>query len=527
MKETMKLTAGLLLGLCLSAALFAGGDRQSGNTTAGSGPTTIEYWYSPAVDESPPPPTNWDVIQKIREKTNVNLVISALPSDGSDWDVKLNTAGAANALPDFFETRLEPWRRLVDYGLLASVDDLYALMPNRTKLHYDADSRAFTSINGKSYALGTPGSVPRLEGLVIRKDWLDKLGLKAPVTTDEFLNVMKAFTFNDPDGNGRNDTYGFGAFVQINTYEEGLGRRFEPFFGAFGVPGTWNLTKANAGLNIRKPAYYDALVYIKSIIDAGIIDPNWTSYKQDDFRAAWKQGRWGLMRENHSAVSSEPNYAPFDQLFPNGQWLVIDPPKGPTGQQAVGVYVVDYRLFSISKKAGDAGKGSDIARMLEWMSTDEGYYLLGWGVEGVNFVRDQDGVPTATGIPDPSKGFNRPDIVSITQLRRLVYYNSEIEMLARYPTYTTAFSKKPMSALVYLRDMQSRPWIPNIGAESMPTPNADLRRFYEQSIIEFVLGRRPLSRESWIAWVAEFDRMGGLDWEKNGLDFATKNGYLY
>jgi putative aldouronate transport system substrate-binding protein len=43
---------------------------------------------------------------------------------------------------------------------------------------------------------------------MIRMDWLDKLGLKVPVTMDEFREVARAFTLKDPDGNGKNDTYG-------------------------------------------------------------------------------------------------------------------------------------------------------------------------------------------------------------------------------------------------------------------------------------------------------------------------------
>ncbi len=40
-----------------------------------------------------------------------------------------------------------------------------------------------------------------------------KLGLEAPTTLDEFMEVAKAFTFNDPDGNGKDDTYGYCAFI--------------------------------------------------------------------------------------------------------------------------------------------------------------------------------------------------------------------------------------------------------------------------------------------------------------------------
>ena len=44
------------------------------------------------------------------------------------------------------------------------------------------------------------------EVMIIRQDWLDKLGLKAPTTIDEFEEVIRAFTEDDPDGNGQKDT---------------------------------------------------------------------------------------------------------------------------------------------------------------------------------------------------------------------------------------------------------------------------------------------------------------------------------
>ena len=69
---------------------------------------------------------------------------------------------------------------------------------------------------------------------------------------------MNAFTFNDPDGNGKADTYGYGAFLEnTGALDYGLGRRLDPLMGAFGVEGPWNLSKNAAGLNVRKPEFYD------------------------------------------------------------------------------------------------------------------------------------------------------------------------------------------------------------------------------------------------------------------------------
>jgi putative aldouronate transport system substrate-binding protein len=517
----------ILLAACLAAAVFAGGAQ--GKTPAQTGPVTIDLWYGAGMTEAGPPPADWAVLKLIKDKLNIDLKLSMLPSNEGDQDVKINAAAAGNNLPDLFMVRRPVLQNIVKTGQVVPVDDLYALMPNRTKNHYDADSRGYTTINGKSYGLADPGSITKNEGLLIRKDWLDKLGLKVPTTTEELFAVMKAFTEKDPDGNGRADTYGYGAFIEINANEEGLGRRFEPIFGAFGVPGTWNLTKAGAGLNVRKSAYFDALSYIKRMVDEKVIDPNWSSYGKDDFRAAWKQGRFGVMREQNAAFAAEANYAPFDKNFPNGEWLVIDPPKGPSGQQSVGVYTQSYRIYAISKKAADAGKGPAIAKLFEWIadeSADGGYYLLGWGEKGVNYNIGPNGAPTVDGLPDPSKGFSKPEMMPFGQLRNLVYYNSEVELIARYPTYRAPTSGKTMSALTVLFDMQKRAWTPNIGGDALTQPNADLKRFYEQGVMEFVTGRRQLTRANWDAWVAEFDKNGGAQWEKDGVAAAEAAGYI-
>ncbi|MDR0998635.1 MAG: ABC transporter substrate-binding protein, partial [Treponema sp.] len=318
----MKNAALVVFLILVTVSVFAGGGAQrQGNAvpaSASSGnPVTIEFWYSATVSEAGPPPDDWKAVKIVKDKLNINWVLSMLPTANNDRDVKINAAAAANSLPDLFYVRREVWQNLIKAGMVGALNDVYPLMPNRTKAFHDADAIEFSTYNGKSYAFADLGHAqPKNEGVLIRKDWLDKLGLKVPLTTDEYLNVMKAFTFNDPDGNGRNDTYGYGAFIEINTFEEGLGRRFDPFFGAYGVAGTWDLSKAAPGLNVRKPAYFEALSFIKTMIDEKVLDPNWISYQKDDFRAAWKQGRFGIMREQHSAYASESNYAPFDKNFP-------------------------------------------------------------------------------------------------------------------------------------------------------------------------------------------------------------------
>ncbi|WP_191014242.1 extracellular solute-binding protein [Treponema zioleckii] len=508
MKKVLKTLGVAALSLAVAAPALAA--------------TDVELWYGAAVTEAGPLPDNWVGYNIIKQKCDVNLKATALPSAEGDQNTKINAAGAANKLPDIFMVSSAVFDNLVKQKLLAEVDDMYKMMPNRTKTLYSKDAIAFTTVGKHSYGLAQPGSVIKNEGVLIRTDWLKKVGKQVPTTTAEFLDVMKAFTNNDPDGNGKADTYGYGGYLETSAPNEGLGRRFDPIFGAFGVAGTWNLSSAKtAGLNIHKPEYFEAMQYMKSIVDAKVIDPNWLSYKKDDFRGAWKQGRFGIMREQNAAYASESNYAPFDKNFPNGSWQVIAPPKGPKGLSSAGTYSQAYRIYCVAKKS--ASKKAAIAKLLEWMSSEEGYYLLGWGQKNVNYVLNAQGVPTVEGLADPSKGFSKSENQPLTQLRNMVYYNSNIELAARYPTYKTAVSGKTMSALTTLREMQKYNWTYAPGQDKMPKPTTDVERLYNQGVTEFMTGTRKLDKANWQKFIKEFDAQGGAQWEKDGIAFAKAN----
>lgn len=42
-----------------------------------------------------------------------------------------------------------------------------------------------------------------------KQSWLDSVGLDVPVNVDELYEVMNAFTYKDPDGDGQNNTFGY------------------------------------------------------------------------------------------------------------------------------------------------------------------------------------------------------------------------------------------------------------------------------------------------------------------------------
>ncbi len=90
------------------------------------------------------------------------------------------------------------------------------------------------ALNGRNYSL--PRSRPSgRNGWGFRQDWLNKLGLPEPETWEQFKEMLKQFTYNDPDGNGQNDTVG----LMLDNW----GGVFDIMQAWFGVPNKWGLDK--------------------------------------------------------------------------------------------------------------------------------------------------------------------------------------------------------------------------------------------------------------------------------------------
>ena len=109
-------------------------------------PVDITLWAQATVTESGPPPDDWIAYEIIREELSINLEYVIVPPSG-DGEAKLNAAAAANDLPDLFQivssTRGKERDNLYNYydlGLLAPVDDMFTMMPERTKNHYSSQN---------------------------------------------------------------------------------------------------------------------------------------------------------------------------------------------------------------------------------------------------------------------------------------------------------------------------------------------------------------------------------------------------
>jgi putative aldouronate transport system substrate-binding protein len=169
----------------------------------------------------------------LKETMGIDLKFDFIVTKQADYDTKFRLLLASNdKLPDVFSGvmtndmidagKLLPLRAAIEKYASPNLKALYAKYPN-----------SFSAVTRNGEIYGLPMFTAADEGGVmwIREDWLKKLNLSAPKTIAELEKVLEAFTKNDPDGNGKTDTFGLAVALK-----EGMATWMasaDPIVGAF------------------------------------------------------------------------------------------------------------------------------------------------------------------------------------------------------------------------------------------------------------------------------------------------------
>jgi len=172
--------------------------------------TMVDFRYN-AV-----PPSDGAGIQMINEKFNVDFKPQYVIR--SDYDQKLSAIVASGDIPDIIvmeapDSNFYKWAKQGAFLPLNEYFDKYETL----KLIPDNVRKAVT-VGGKIVAVQKYLTENYQLTPIIRKDWLDKLGLPVPQSYDDLKKTALAFTKDDPDGNGKNDTYGIAMSQNINPH---------------------------------------------------------------------------------------------------------------------------------------------------------------------------------------------------------------------------------------------------------------------------------------------------------------------
>lgn len=467
-----------LLGSVMAGCSGSGGgsgDKSAGGTTPGTDSAAPQAPVKLQVSMSGtglPAPENDDIKKAIDKKLNVDLQLSMIAS-GDDYKNQIRVRLSGGNYPDFFSVDFADVKEFSDKGLLLDLapyidkelkpakDFVVGLTPNILKK---------VTMNGKIYAIPRISDVP-FSTMWVRKDWLDKLNLKMPTTLEEFLTVAKAFTENDPDGNGKKDTYGITG-AKLDS--------FATIYGAFGVGGSGSFYEKDGKV---MNAYYDpgmpnALTYIKSLFDAGVVDPEIMTNKGNVEVQKAFQGKAGFIFKGWTDIAKDEFVEQYKAINPKAEWVQMPPLKGPGGQYD-GSYDYDRpsRYWVIPKALEkDKAKLQKLFDVINYVSGEEGNRLVMYGIEGKHYnMKDGKIEPTAL----MAKEGNYFNVYQFTGRPNKEY------LAIKFPNQAAATEVAIKTPRIHAFDSSV---IPPTGFNK-----ADADRFAEEEMIKFVTGKRPIA----------------------------------
>lgn len=328
------------------------------------------------------------VLEKLNKIGLGNVDYKVTLIGGNEYFDKLNVLAASSSLPDYFNVNMVTLTNFADQGLIQPLEDKVDKLTHLRPLMRDAEMNAVT-YDGHLYAFPVgylPGAIngPNTNGLLIRQDWLDKLGMKMPETVDELHDVLKAFKEQDPDGNGKDDTTGLIATKLT---------RFEDIFGAFGVmPSFWQEAGGKLVLGSTRPETKDALQVLQNWYQEGLIDPD-VFVTDEALRDQKLANSFGGVYENSAftASVSNPETAALLAVTPTAKMAALRAVKGPGGE--FGRQESEPGYGNIHAISADCQNVDLLLELLNWTADDGedgGMYLCSVGVEGTNFEFNED-----------------------------------------------------------------------------------------------------------------------------------------
>ena len=222
----------------------------------------------------------------IRENSPLEEIeFVAIPKTEGYETMSLQFAGGDG--PDLYPNTEARLTEFVTQGVAMEItDEMLDKMPNYKALleTYPALVKN-NSRNGKLYGFGVYSTFGHNHTMVVREDWMENLGISTPTTVDEFYDMLYAFTYNDPDGNGVNDTWG------INMTTDAM-RVTAHMFG-FGNPEKYKFDE-NGNFVYAWDNIEAWLTFAKKCVENKLVNPDFMTMKADDDQADFLNSRIGV-----------------------------------------------------------------------------------------------------------------------------------------------------------------------------------------------------------------------------------------
>lgn len=523
-KTILWLVAAVMILSGLPAALAApAGDYSTPYTI-----TWTTYLIHPYAEDA-------EVIKKVEEKFNVD--IKMLNIDDANFLEVLNTSYiAAGQTPDVIRMK-DPSQLLtyVDQGVIVPIDmemvKTYApLMFERIDGFKDGSYWSMGVVDGETYGLPGINATNAFHlPIVYNQNWLDKLGVtELPTTLDEFEALIYRFAKEDPDGNGKDDTYGLSSDA------------LRVLFGAFGVnPGApdgrtdhsyFQLDdEGNVVWAAQTENYRQALAYAQKWYKDGVLDPEFiTGENTGGYWAishSFINGRIGVTCRANYYHWEEPNSyegqlegsvgAVFTEMLavdPNANISFGRPVTGPEGKSGVKAWNMLMNFYCFGPEANkDPGKFQRILEIMDFMGQQylhnpdqKAYADFMYGDQYV--VIDEESFVIET-----TKEFQEkyPGDAAIDKF-------GPVQWGPNLPYPLTSAQQKWAFSLGYAEQ-----GISNLVQFSLPKMaefQTNITNLKDQMMIEFIKGDRNLE-DGWDSYIAELNANGLKDMVQEVVDW--------
>ncbi|TBL75680.1 extracellular solute-binding protein [Paenibacillus thalictri] len=299
------------------------------------------------------------------ERTGYKVEYSMLPAD--DPVQKLSIEVAAGADYDIIRMQPEAFRLLASQNALMPLNDLLDKYGQNVLDGIPKEAWELTTINGKIY--GIPKRSERLnisQGIGIRSDLLDSLGMKMPTTMDEFYQTLKAIKENNKDMIPLTSTS-----VQIPTIKS-----------AFGLYNPWMEVNGEIVPALKLPAMKDYMSFMIKLYNEGLLDRDLPVNKKVVVDEKFAGGKAAAIPTDWKASQAQ-----FSALYKNNAKAktdIIQPLIGKNGEQGISVNANMVYATVILKSAKHP---EDAMKFMNARMDPKNFEYLALGKEGETFTK--------------------------------------------------------------------------------------------------------------------------------------------
>ncbi|WP_454191340.1 extracellular solute-binding protein [Paenibacillus sp. Marseille-Q7038] len=389
-RRIFKKVMGLTLTAILVISLLAGCTSGASEESAGDGKRVklkVEV-FDRGSSPAPYTITNNFLTKLVQEKFGDpnNIDVEFFPIQRSEEITKLNVLMASNNdVPDIvFVYDSSVFYRYAQQGGLTDVGELLDEHGPNLKKFLGEDTLKFGQLDGQQFAIPGKRAITGRYSSYIRKDWLDKLGLPVPTTTDELYTTLKAFKEKDPGGLGSKNIPMGMALAPA---------QFETLIYSFIKPVSGDLTYGQRYELPLHEGFKDAMKFLNKLYNEGLISKDF-SLDEDKTQLGKdiQNGNIGYWSEDVDVLFYADGT--LDNLYKNVEGREVLPVDVYTNANVDnkhmksrygtnGMYIM---IPKSSKRAAEAIK------YLDWMASDNNLIDIYSGVEGENYDL-VDGIP--------------------------------------------------------------------------------------------------------------------------------------